>query len=164
MPETEQLVRVATAYGVLEKKVLALMAVQCAAFCGRCAAVCCRPVYCREALTSPFLAWVRKVHLACVKWSVDTGWLGPAGCRLTVGRPLVCYEFICNRILFGRPEQRSRDDLKELADLLTGVGRRARAGHHLLELYDWQAVNWERLEKQLYSAQASVDRLTIDCG
>lgn len=159
--DTQRLLhRFAAAYGDLEKQVLAAMTRCCGPFCARCAAVCCRPVYCREALESPFLAWVRKAHAAHLPWSSTTGWLGDSGCRLAAGRPLVCYEFVCDGVLTGQPDARAVAVLKELAVLLTRVGRRARAGHHLLEVRDFERVNWDRLEIQLAAAQAAIGRLT----
>lgn len=154
------LYRCALGYGSLEKQVLRLMTDYCGPLCARCSKVCCQPVYCREALQSPFLAWVRKVHAAQTLWSSKDGWLGPRGCRLTVGRPPVCYEFICRTIVDAYPDLKARTTLAELATLLTRVGRRAKPRAHLVEVRDFTRVNWVRLEKQLAAAAQIIFQLT----
>jgi len=146
-------------YGRLEKEVQDCMTQHCAGRCSRCAQRCCRPHFCREALESPFLIQVRIRFAPEVPWYEDRGWLGAEGCRLSAGRPPVCYEFLCDPLIAGLGTSRQRKTLGRLAMLLTTAGKSARGRRHLVELSDLDRLNHERLARQLAQARAELGDL-----
>ena len=137
----------------------------CTPFCASCKAACCRPVYCRESLESPFLAEVYRRFAPGAHWDAALGWLTPAGCSLGAGRPPVCYEFLCRTILDAQPSPRARSGLESLARLLTDAGRHAAGRHHLVELTDLSRINVGRLTRHLAQARSTRDGLQTElCG
>ncbi|MBI5551546.1 MAG: hypothetical protein HY911_08565 [Desulfobacterales bacterium] len=146
-------------YGQLEIEMRQCMQQVCEMFCGRCQTTCCRPVYCRESLDSPFLAEVRRRFAPGTRWDAALGWLTPTGCGLVAGRPPVCYEFLCRTILDAQPSPQARFRLEALAVLLTDAGRRAAGQGHLVEMTDLDRINAGRLTKQLAQARSFLDDL-----
>ena len=120
------------AYVALEAEVQATMRSLCSAHCTSCGRPCCREVFCRESLESAFLARIRRAEGGHA-YGARTGWLGPRGCRLEAGRPCVCYEFICPRIL-RRLSGGSQLAANALSEIVTSVGRSALGSQHLLAL------------------------------
>lgn len=149
-------------YGQLESGVRQCMQQVCAPFCGPCKATCCRLVYCRESLESPFLAAVHRRFAPGAQWDAAVGWLTPSGCSLGAGRPPVCYEFLCRTILEAQPSPRARSGLESLARLLTDAGRHAAGRHHLVELTDLDRINAARLTRQLAQARSLLDGLRAE--
>jgi len=146
-------------YGQLEIEIRLCMQHVCEPFCGRCQATCCRPVYCRESIDSPFLAEVHRRFAPAARWDAALGWLTPTGCCLAAGRPPVCYEFLCRTILDAQPSPQARSRLEALAALLTDAGRRAAGRRHLVELTDLDRINAGRLTQQLAQARSWLDGL-----
>ena len=106
----------------------------CSPTCSSCYKICCRPKMCQESLDSPFLVLVRNASKQRTAWKKEQGWLGAKGCRLNLGRPPVCYEFLCQDILDNQPDENARSQLKALARLLTQAGQRALGGDHIVEI------------------------------
>ena len=128
------LLQLADHYASLEARVQRLMKQACRPVCSACLKVCCRPEMCRESVESPFLALLRERGETKPTWSEERGWLGSKGCTLSVGRPPVCYEFLCQAILEDQPNQAARLKLKDLAMVLSRAGKRAIGGDHLVEI------------------------------
>ncbi|MBI5064524.1 MAG: hypothetical protein HZB87_13910 [Desulfatitalea sp.] len=146
-------------YGQLETEVRQCMQKACEPFCGRCKTPCCREIFCRESLESPFLASVRQRFAPTAGWDAALGWLTPAGCSLSAGRPPVCYEFLCRTILDVRATPQDRSRLETLARLLTHAGRNAAGRRHLVELTDLDLINAGRMMKQLAQARSMLEGL-----
>ena len=129
-----QLLQLVDYYADLEIRVQRLMKQACRPVCASCLKICCRPEMCRESLESPFLVLAKERGETKPTWSEERGLLGPKGCALSVGRPPVCYEFLCQAILENQPNQAARLKLKDLAMVLTRAGQRALGSDHIVEI------------------------------
>lgn len=157
VPFVLELNAILTSYGQLETEVRQCMQAACDSFCGWCKAPCCREIFCRESLESPFLAVVRQRFAPTAGWDAALGWLTPTGCGLAAGRPPVCYEFLCQTILEAQPTPQDRSRLEILARLLTNAGRRAAGRRHLVELMDLDRINIGRMMTQLAQARSILE-------
>lgn len=146
-------------YGKLEIRLQKMMAARCQAHCAGCRITCCKAVFCRESVESPFLTLVRERFSARVKWDPGNGWLTPEGCGLAAGRPPVCYEFICTTILKAQWSTGHRQALGDLAMLMTQAGKKASGKSHLVELDQLERLNLRRLTIQFSQAEHALDRL-----
>jgi hypothetical protein len=84
------------------------------------------------------------------------GWLTETGCALPVGRPPVCYQFLCDTVLSMRPEPDFRYALTIISNLVNHVGKKARGRKHIVELQEpseLDSLNSTRFEKQLNEAE-----------
>lgn len=120
-------------YIALELAVQGPMLELCAASCSVCKTPCCREVFCRESRESAFLRLV-VARAEASGYRADVGWLGAEGCRLAFGRPPVCYEFLCQRILDGLEDDVARRAALRLGKIIPDVGRQALGRAHLVEL------------------------------
>jgi hypothetical protein len=128
--------------------------------CSACNCVCCKPEYCAETLISPFLRRLRQRFASDAVYSDGRGWLTPTGCALPVGRPPVCYQFFCRKILDAQPTVQCRYAIAILANLVGHVGKKACSNQHIVELDDasqLQRINLPRFEKQLDEAAGAFD-------
>ena len=83
------------------------------------------------------------------------GWLLSDGCRLIAGRPPVCYEFLCNKILEELSEGPYLDNLKAISTLPAFAGKNALGNKHLVTLSSEQIlkrINFEKLRRQIAKA------------
>ena len=128
----------------------------CRNHCATCKGVCCKPEYCAETLTSPFLRKLRQRFASDAVYSEARGWLTPTGCALPVGRPPVCYQFFCRTIQDAQPTAQSRFAIAILSNLVAHAGKNACGQKHIVELQDasqLKRVNLSRFEKQLNEAE-----------
>jgi hypothetical protein len=130
-------------------------------WCSDCTEVCCKKVYCRETLESPFLVLLLQKHSADSFFDLNhKGWLNEAGCKLTVGRPPVCYEFLCGQILDDQHTRIQRYAMIVLAKLIDHIGKRALGSRHLIEIMDpakLKNVKYSRFEKRLSEARNAIE-------
>jgi hypothetical protein len=147
------------AYGRLEQEIQSDMTAQSRGACARCNLPCCRIDFCRESLESAFLIRVREHFAPEVRWDPVVGWLTPAGCGLTAGRPPVCYEFLCRVLEACQPTERHFQALRMLARVITDAGKGAGGKLHLVELDELDRLNRRRLTTQLSRAREVLDRL-----
>jgi len=108
----------------------------CGQHCSICNSVCCRPDYCRENLDSPFLARLRSKNPSKSGYNAAQGWLTPTGCALSNGRPPVCYQFTCDKIIDALPDDLNRYLALVLSNLVPHIGKRALGDRHLVEIMD----------------------------
>jgi hypothetical protein len=130
----------------------------CARHCSRCDRVCCNQDFCRETIESPFLSHILEEYPPSTTYSIESGWLTPTGCGLLIGRPPVCYEFLCDAILVPQQSKFDRYVMKVLSALMTHIGRNAAGGRHLVELLhkdDLHRVRPLRFEKKLQEARTA---------
>lgn len=154
---SEALWRIRDLHVELESILQSLAALRQASPCAGCASVCCREVFCRESVESDFLRFV--LGPRADGYSARSGWHDPAsGCRLSHGRPLVCYEFLCGE--FDGPEWTA---LRQLSRAFKRVYVQVRAGRNLLVVDDIGrvgagrlAVVQHRLEKLREQANAAL--------
>jgi hypothetical protein len=129
-------------------------------WCSNCQEVCCKAVYCREALESPFLYLLAKNHYAEVSYGTQKAWLNETGCKLSVGRPPVCYEFLCETILEAQQRGMQRYAMIVLSKLISHTGKRALGSRHLIEVMDpdnLKKIRYSRFEKRLSEARNAFD-------
>jgi hypothetical protein len=140
-------------YQDLEQKVRRLILRACEPFCSACSDCCCNKDYCSESLHSFWLrmAWQLQGY-AAAQYDGSEGWLLSDGCRLISGRPPVCYEYLCDRILGEMSEGVYLDNLKAISALPAFAGKNALGNKHLVTLSSEQILermNFKKLERQL---------------
>ena len=125
----------------------------CKPFCSECQDICCREEMCRESLDSIWLSMIRISNGYSIRsYSDSRGWLTASGCALETGRPPVCHEFLCSKIiseLAGTPLKAIADDLGRLINL---VGKSIGGKNHLVTLVtkqELQRVNYDKFIKAI---------------
>ncbi len=164
---TAALVRIIERYAALERAVSRHMAVICKPYCAVCREVCCGPEYCCETTVSPFLTNLIAGARPATAFSPEQGWLTSAGCALIVGRPPVCYQFSCNKIVEALPDHHHRYHFQVLSELIPHIGKRALGSRHLVEIMDpgrLQKVKLERFEKRQRQAWHALNAIRYLSG
>ncbi len=118
--------------------------------CSSCSKICCSVEMCYESLESPFLACLHEFFPPPLDYSKDRGWLTSSGCILTIGRPPVCHEFLCNNIIGKLPETINQYVANVLSYLISHIGKRALGSSHIVEI-----MHMEKLPR--------IDRLRFNC-
>jgi hypothetical protein len=143
-------------YQFLEQKVRRLISWVCFPFCSECSECCCRKNICHESLNS---FWLKLMWQMCnhnfSQYHDSRGWLSSNGCLLSVGRPPVCYEYLCDNILEKISKKPCLNCLKELSRLLTLAGQKALGNSHLVTLSSKQILtqlNFKRLRGRISKA------------
>jgi len=146
-------------YAAFETSVRRQIAYICAPHCSVCQSVCCGPEYCRETIDSPFLNLVRSNSQPDKAFSAERGWLASTGCALSAGRPPVCYQFNCNKIIDGLPTNQHRYLFRVLSNLVPYIGKRSLGTRHLIEIMDpahLKKIKHERFVKRLGEARKAL--------
>jgi len=99
-----ELYKIINEYAAFETTVRQQMADICAPHCSVCQSACCGPQYCRENIDSPFLNLISSKSRTAKVFCAARGWLTSTGCALSTGRPPVCYQFNCNKIINALPD------------------------------------------------------------
>ena len=128
--------RILKEYAEFETEVIAFTSELLGPWCSNCKGDCCKAECCRESLESPFLSILISKHLPNAPFSDHEGWLTKSGCALAVGRPPVCFEFLCDRVLDARPAPIYRYAMVVLSKLVSYTGQRANGRSHLVEIMD----------------------------
>lgn len=139
-------------YAAFETAVRRQISDFCAPHCSVCALVCCRAEFCRENIDSPFLSLLSSEIQCDAAYNAACGWLTSSGCALSAGRPPVCYQFNCDKILTSLPDDLNRYLIRVLSDLVPHIGKRALGNRHLVEIMDpaqLKKVKHGRFEKRL---------------
>lgn len=143
-------------YTAFEREVIQFTSGLFAAWCQNCKDVCCKADFCRETLDSSFLSLLFAQYPPREKFSAHEGWLTNSGCALAVGRPPVCYEFLCDRLLDASPTPLYRYAMVVLSNLVSYVGQRAAGRSHLVEIMDpsdLSTINLDSLGRRLAEAR-----------
>ncbi len=141
-----------------ERDVRVMMDSVCTRHCPRCDKVCCKQVFCRETTESPFLAHILEAYPPATTYNTESGWLTDTGCGLLIGRPPLCYEFLCENILASQKSEFDCYMVKILSALMTHIGKNAYGGRHLVEILtkdDLHRIRSLRFIKKLREAQAA---------
>jgi hypothetical protein len=143
----------ANEYLFLESKVNFLISQACSCSCRECKDRCCRKEYCSESVSS---CWLRIIWTLCSNdisnYDEEKGWLSPYGCHLTAGRPPVCYDFFCNRILEKNPMGTYVASLIKISKLPGFIGKNALGTRHLVTLSSkevFRLLNFNRLRNRI---------------
>lgn len=111
--------------------------------CVHCTSVCCREAMCRESIDSDFLRFLLGSRAA--DYDAVAGWHVPgSGCRLSFGRPLVCYEFLCEKF-----DAQDRARLRQLSRAFKTLYAHAFAGQHILAVANISRITANRLNRIL---------------
>ena len=138
-----QLYRIRDVHIEVEAILQSLAALQDDTPCARCTSVCCREVMCRESVDSDFLRFLLGSRVD--GYSVSDGWLVPgSGCRLSFGRPLVCYEYFCEQF-----DAQDASELRQLSRALKKLYANVYAGQHMLVVEDISRIAANRLSHVL---------------
>ncbi len=160
MKTTGNLEQIVSDYIAFEHQVHDLMIAQAAPCCSICPSCCCRYDICEETIESAFLSLIREREKPEETFCDHYGWLTPAGCTLTTGRPPVCHEFLCDDIMHSLPDDDARFALRTLGMLITYVGRKAIGTRHLVELLDPEELlllRYERFHTRLTTARTALE-------
>jgi len=147
-------------YAVFEDEVRRFSAKLWFQWCSNCREVCCQAVYCRETLESPFLFLLSKNYSPEVSYSTQKAWLSETGCKLSIGRPPVCYEFLCGTILEAQQPAIERYAMIVLSKLMSHIGKKALGSRHLIEVMDpddLKKIRYSRFQKRLTEARNAFD-------
>ena len=143
-------------YAAFETEVVEFTSELLKPWCHNCKGECCKTDCCRETLDSSFLSLLVTQYPPRAKFSALDGWLTKNGCALGVGRPPVCYEFLCDRVLNARPAILCRYAMDVLSKLVSHVGQRAVGRSHLVEVMDpsdLSAINHDSYGRRLTEAR-----------
>ena len=129
-------------------------------FCKKCSSTCCKEEICRESIESRFL------HILIKKQNVDydrqKGWIGPSGCSLNYGRPLVCYEFFCERIL--RNNNFRASNIQKIIKEFISIGNRAYGNTHLICIDNLKTISIRKIVKINCEIKGLINKLRTDLG
>ena len=148
------------AYATFESEVRVFSTQLWFQWCSNCRVVCCKAVYCRETVESPFLFLMLQKYSQRVFTSPQKTWLSETGCKLLIGRPPVCYEFLCGKILDAQQTEMHRYAMRVLSKLISHIGKKAIGSKHLIEIMDpadLKKVRYSRFEKRLSEARNAFD-------
>jgi len=145
----------------------------CGPYCTACQGLCCEEEICRESVDSVWLRMVRTYNGNGVReYSHSAGWLTKQGCILDTGRPPICYEFVCTRILKEFEGSPLKTIVQDLGTLIHLAGKNIGGRKHLVTLdteQELQRINLEKLMNALdtYSSIAvnykhSLGELLVD--
>ena len=157
MDELEQILQ---DYAAFEAEVRFFSSEFWSQWCSNCRQVCCKSVYCRETIESPFLYLLLQKHSHHISYHTQKDWLSQTGCKLSVGRPPVCYEFLCGNILDAQQTGMQRYAMIILSKLISHIGKRALGPRHLIEVMepaDLKKIRYSRFEKRLSEARNAFD-------
>ena len=112
-------------------------------FCRECPSKCCKEEMCRESIESRFLYLVNKKQND--DYDFLNGWIGSSGCKLVYGRPLVCYEFFCEKILSDNNFRAS--NIQQIIREFISIGARAYGNTHLICVDDLKKMSKEKIVK-----------------
>ena len=128
-------------YQDLEQKVRQLILRACEPFCSVCSDCCCKKDFCSESLHSFWLRMTWQLQgYTSAQYDDSKGWLLSEGCRLISGRPPVCYEYLCNKMLGEMSEGVQLDNLKAISALPAFAGKNALGNKHLVTLTSEQIL------------------------
>ena len=147
-------------YAAFETIVRRQISIICAPHCSNCKTLCCSQDYCRENIDSPFLNIISSKNRRPKVFCPEHGWLTPSGCALTAGRPPVCYQFNCDKIIDALPCDLARYLIRVLSNLIPYIGRRALGNRHLVEIMDpvqLNKVKHERFGRRLDEARRALE-------
>jgi hypothetical protein len=149
---SEQLHRIREVHIEVESILQSLAALQDDVPCARCANVCCKEALCRESIDSDFLRFVLGARVD--DYNVRDGWHVPgSGCRLSFGRPQVCYEYFCEQF-----DAQAVNSLKQLSRAFKTVYARVFAGQHILVIEDISRISAYKQGLILLRLEALRDR------
>lgn len=154
--------RIISRYAVFEARVQHYIRNYFWPHCSTCADACCKPDFCRETLESIFLTCLHQAYPPPASYSQENGWVSETGCILKIGRPPVCYEYLCDEIMAAQPTGTHQYTVNVLCKLISHIGKRAYRGKHLVELLERKEivlVKFSSFENRLQEAQNAFESI-----
>lgn len=161
-----ELLQILEEYAAFETSVRQRITDFCAPHCSKCELICCRPEFCRENIDSPFLNLLSSGILKIAAYNAGHGWLTSSGCALSTGRPPVCYQFNCNKIINALPDDQHRYIFQVLSNLVPHIGKRALGQRHLVEIMNadkLEQVKIARFRMRLSEARQALQTIDSIC-
>lgn len=112
-------------------------------YCFNCSKTCCREDICRETIDSVFLQLL--IEKQNLQYDTENGWMSPKGCRLNYGRPLICYEFFCVKII--RSNIFKNSGVENLIKMFGSVGQRVYGSQHLICIPSIEKLSKKKIKK-----------------
>lgn len=141
---SEKLHRIRDTHIEVESILQSLSALQEENLCASCTHVCCKEALCQESMDSDFLRFV--LGSRAEDYDPQQGWFQPgSGCRLSYGRPLICYEFFCDRYDTPAVNTPSMMSLRQLSRAFKRVYAGVYAGQHMLVVDDITQITAHKL-------------------
>ena len=128
-------------------------------YCTQCSTICCSEEMCRESIESPFLSIL--IQKQNMDYDPQNGWLSPIGCRLNYGRPLVCYEFFCQRILDSHNFRAS--NIQWIIKEFISIGNRAYGNTHLICIDNLKTISQKKMVKMNNKIKQLMNTLDREC-
>jgi hypothetical protein len=150
------LVKLFDDYISLEKEIQKLIFPISQFFCRKCLGNCCREEICKESIESTFLSILTEKQR--IRFDNQIGWLGPLGCRLDYGRPLVCYEFFCEDIL--KTYFFKASNIKKIINDFVSIGNKAYGNTHLLCVDNLDILSSNKIDKIIYEIALLLNNMT----
>jgi len=123
-------------------------------FCSICRTKCCKENMCRESVESIFLSrLIKRQHIA---YDPKNGWMSVHECRLSFGRPPVCYEFFCEPIL--RSNHFKASNIQQGIKEFISIGNRALGNTHLICVDHLQLIS----SKKILQMNDRIDQLMVN--
>jgi hypothetical protein len=146
-------------YRYLESQVHRILDKFCTPFCKLCISCCCRKEICDESIDSYWLEMVwNGSGFTISNYNDNTGWLTEFGCKLSIGRPPVCYDFFCNNISnFIFQNMDSLAALRKIAHLIAFSGKNALGNKPLVTLTADEVLNKLNYKKLSNSIARSLE-------
>jgi hypothetical protein len=144
-------------YASVEKEIQKNIYQACSSFCGTCSLKCCKEELCKESTESSFLSIL--IENQKLRYDTQNGWIGPSGCRLGYGRPLVCYEFFCNDIL--KSSLFKAADIQKIIGDFVSVGNKAHGNTHLQCINNLETISSAKIEKMIYKINLLMDSIRL---
>ena len=125
-------------------------------FCSQCRGACCKEEICKESIESSFLSLLTQKQ--AVHYDTQSGWLGPSGCRLAFGRPLVCYEFFCDEVLKSTVYKTA--GVQAIIKDFVAIGKNAYGQTHLICVEDLDRLSVGKIDKMDATIRSLFERTT----
>ena len=125
----------------IEKILQQIISTQTAESCSKCDNVCCNVDICRESIESDFLRFILGPEIT--KYRDGTGWYTPeTGCQLELGRPLICYEYLCSRL-----KNKRIDESVQISRKIISIYSNVFAKKHILEIDNVSEIKSHKLKQ-----------------
>lgn len=139
----------------LERIITKSISAICKPFCKRCHDICCREEICRESFDSVWLRMVLTLNgHSILHYNDSTGWLGTDGCTIQVGRPPVCHEYFCTKIISELKIAPVKLIVEGLSGLIPLVGANIIGNDHLVTATITDELRQANLDKLLERLEA----------
>jgi hypothetical protein len=130
-------------YATLERQIQRTVSHASGRFCAQCSSQCCKEIYCKESIESPFLSTLIKKQK--MTYHAKEGWMSSSGCRLDYGRPLVCYDFFCDAISDSLSFKAV--DIPKIVREFMAIGNKAHGNTHLICIDDLGIIASKKIDK-----------------